>query len=68
MPDFDEESVFGTKRKALAAHELGQNLDDLSAPELAERIELLRSEIERLERAIAARLATRTAADAAFKL
>jgi uncharacterized small protein (DUF1192 family) len=68
MPDFDEESVFGAKRKAPAAHELGQNLDDLSAPELAERIVLLRSEIERLERAIAARQATRSAADAAFKL
>jgi uncharacterized small protein (DUF1192 family) len=68
MVEFDEESVFGTKRKAPAAHEIGQNLDDLSAPELAERIALLRSEIERLERAIAARQATRAAAAAAFKL
>ena len=67
MADFDEESVFGAKRKAPAAHEIGQNLDDLSAPELAERIALLRSEIERLERAIAARQATRAAAAAAFK-
>jgi len=67
MADFDEESVFGAKRKALAAHEIGQNLDDLSAPELAERIALLRSEIERLEGAIAARQATLAAAAAAFK-
>jgi uncharacterized small protein (DUF1192 family) len=67
MPDFDEASVFGTKPKALAAHEIGQNLDDLSAPELAERIALLRTEIERLEQAIAAREATRAAAAAAFK-
>ena len=67
MPDFDEESVFGAKRKKPAAHEIGQNLDDLSAPELAERIALLRSEIARLESAIEARNATRAAAHAAFK-
>ena len=67
MADFDEESVFGAKPKKPAAHEIGQNLDDLGAPELAERIELLRSEIARLERAIEARQATRTAAHAAFK-
>ncbi len=67
MASFDEELVFGTKPKARAAHEIGQNLDDLSAPELAERIALLRAEIERLERAIAAREATRAAASAAFK-
>jgi len=67
MPDFDEEAVFGKTRKAPVAHEIGQTLDDLSAPELAERIALLRSEIARLERAIEARQATRAAADAAFK-
>ena len=42
--------------------------DDLSAPELAERIGLLRSEIERLEKAIHARQATRAAADSVFKV
>ena len=51
------------KRKPLLAHEMGQNLDDLSAPELMDRIGLLRAEIERLERAIEARQATRAAAD-----
>jgi uncharacterized small protein (DUF1192 family) len=65
---FDEESVFGTKPKAPLAHEIGQNVDDLSAPELAERIGLLRSEIERLEKAIHARQATRAAADSVFKV
>ena len=50
------------------AHEIGQNVDDLSAPELEERIELLRTEIARLEKAIEARQATRAAADAAFKI
>ena len=68
MAEFDEESLFGTKRKPPPVHEIGQNLDDLSALELAERIALLKAEIERLERAIGARQATRQAAHAAFKI
>jgi uncharacterized small protein (DUF1192 family) len=68
MAELDEESVFGAKRKAPPVHEIGQNLDDLSAPELGERITLLKAEIERLERAIEARQATRAAASAAFKV
>ena len=67
MPVFDDESPLGEKRKPILAHEIGQNLDDLSAPELTERIGLLRAEIERLERAIEARQATRAAAHSAFK-
>ena len=63
----DDESVFGPKPKRSLAHEIGQNLDDLSALELKERIGLLRSEIERLEAAIVARQATRSAADSVFK-
>ena len=38
MAEFDEEAVFGAKRKAPPVHEIGQTIDDLSAPELAERI------------------------------
>jgi uncharacterized small protein (DUF1192 family) len=68
MPAFDEESLFGAKPKAPLPHEIGQNIDDLSAPELQERIGLLRAEIERLEKAIGARQATRAAADSVFKL
>jgi uncharacterized small protein (DUF1192 family) len=68
MAAVDEESLFGEKRKPLHAHEIGQNLGDLSAAELTERIDLLRAEIERLERAIEARQATRAAADSAFKI
>jgi uncharacterized small protein (DUF1192 family) len=68
MAAFDEESVFGAKPKPPLAHEIGQNLDDLSAPELRERIGLLRTEIDRLEKAIEAREATRAAADSAFKI
>ena len=63
MAAFDDDRPFGEKPKPPLAHEIGQNLDDLSAPELAERIGLLHTEIERLEKAIAARQATRAAAD-----
>ncbi len=68
MPDFDEESGFGARVKTPPVHEIGQKLDALSSSELAERIRLLITEIERLETAIRARDATRAAADAAFKL
>ena len=68
MPAFDDEPLFGAKPKPPVAHEIGQNIDDLSAPELAERIALLRVEIERLEKAIHARQATRAAADSVFKV
>jgi uncharacterized small protein (DUF1192 family) len=68
MAAFDDESLFGQKPKPVVAHQIGQNLDDLSAPELNERIGLLRAEIERLEKAIEARQATRTAAESAFKI
>jgi uncharacterized small protein (DUF1192 family) len=67
MPAFDDDPVFAPKPKAPVAHAIGQTIDDLSAPELAERIALLRSEIDRLEKAIEARQATRAAADSVFK-
>ena len=68
MAGFDDDAVFGPKPKAPLAHEIGQILDALSAPELAERIVLLRSEIDRLEKAIEARQATRAAAASIFKI
>jgi uncharacterized small protein (DUF1192 family) len=68
MAAFDDDPVFAPKPKAPVAHEIGQNIDDLSAPELAQRIALLRSEIDRLERAIEARQATRAAAASIFKI
>ena len=67
MPAFDEDAVFGVKRPKAPAHEIGQSLDDLSAPELTERIAALREEISRLEAAIKAREATRNAASTFFK-
>lgn len=68
MPSFDDDPVFAPKPKAPVAHEIGQNIDDLSAPELRERIALLRSEIDRLEKATEARQATRAAAASVFKI
>ncbi len=64
---FDEDQVFGKRPVAPPAHVLGQSLDDLSAPELVERIATLKREIERLEAAIQAREITRQAASSFFK-
>jgi uncharacterized small protein (DUF1192 family) len=66
MVGFDDE-VFGAPPAKPPVHAIGQPIDDLSAPELAERIAVLRREIERLERAIGEREATRNAAAAFFK-
>jgi len=68
MTAFDEESVFGTPRPKQATHVIGQNVDELSAPELNERIEGLREEIRRLEAAVHAREATKKAASSFFKI
>ncbi len=67
MATFDEDNVFGAPRPKPSVHLIGQNVDELSAPELAERIEALRREIERLQEAISAREATKQAASAFFK-
>ena len=62
MPILDEE--LPRKKKA---HEIGEELAALSLDELDERIEMLRSEILRIEAAIKAKRASATAADAFFK-
>ncbi len=49
------------------SHEIGQELSLLSVEELAERIALLRSEIERLEAASARKRASKDAANNFFK-
>jgi len=66
MAAFDEE-IFGAPPKKSAVHEIGQMIDTLSVHELEERIELLKTEIARLETAIKARQATKDAASAFFK-
>lgn len=62
MALFDEEPV-----KKLRIHEIGQDLSLLSVAELEERIDQLRSEIERLEAEMVAKGATRQAAEALFR-
>jgi uncharacterized small protein (DUF1192 family) len=67
LATFEEDQAFGKRPAAPPAHVLGQSLDDLSAPELVERIATLKREIERLEAAIQAREITRQAASSFFK-
>jgi uncharacterized small protein (DUF1192 family) len=62
-----DEDVFGAPPKKKIAHEIGENLDSLSADELLERIGLLKAEIERLEGVRAAKEASRAAAANFFK-
>lgn len=59
----DEDSV-----KRPAAHEIGMGLDALSVDELEARIALLEAEIGRLRQALSEKSASRSAADAVFKL
>jgi len=61
-----EDDIFAAPKKK-PAHELGQPLDELSVGELAERIDLLRAEIERLEAARTRKAASAAAAAAFFK-
>jgi uncharacterized small protein (DUF1192 family) len=49
------------------SHEIGQDLSLLSVDELGERIVLLKSEIERLDQAMAKKRASKDAADSFFK-
>ena len=63
MPAIDDDD----KPKKKITHELGQDLTLLSVGELRERIELLKSEITRLEADIKGKQASRSAADSFFK-
>ncbi len=53
--------------KKKVVHEIGQDLATLSVEELGERIDVLRTEIGRLEAAIAAKKASRSSADQFFR-
>jgi uncharacterized small protein (DUF1192 family) len=59
----DEETV--PKKKPV--HEIGQDLSQLSAEELRERVALLQAEIARLEADLKSKHASRTAAESVFK-
>jgi len=52
----------------LREHVIGQDLSVLSVEDLTQRVAMLKSEIERLEAAIAAKTAQRSAADSLFRL
>jgi uncharacterized small protein (DUF1192 family) len=55
------------KPKKKIAHEIGQDLSLLSVEELAQRVQLLHDEINRLEADMAQKRASRSAADQFFK-
>jgi uncharacterized small protein (DUF1192 family) len=63
MPAPDDDD----RPKKKITHEIGQDLALLSAPELSERIALLRDEIARLEADMARKRAVKSAADSFFK-
>ncbi|WP_274630515.1 DUF1192 domain-containing protein [Arvimicrobium flavum] len=62
MALFDDEP-----KKPARAHEIGQDLALLSVAELRERIGLLQGEIDRLEAELAAKGASKSAAEALFR-
>ena len=63
MPAIDDDD----RPKKKIVHEIGQNLELLSAGELNERIGLLKEEIARLEADIKQKQASKSAADLFFK-
>lgn len=63
MAFIDDEPV-----KKKLAHEIGQDVALVSAEELEERIAVLRAEIVRLEGEVEKRRASRSAAEAVFRL
>lgn len=63
MASIDDEPV-----KKKLAHEIGQDVALVSVGELEERIALLRAEIVRLETEVTKRHASRSAAEAVFRL
>jgi len=63
MAIFEEEP-----KKPVRPHEIGQELSLLSVAELTERIGMLRGEIARLEAELTAKGATKSAAEALFRL
>jgi uncharacterized small protein (DUF1192 family) len=63
MPAIDED----LPKKKKPVHELGEDLAKLSLDELAERIEMLKAEIARLEEAIRAKRASVDVAASFFR-
>ena len=63
MPIFDEEQP----RPQPAAHAVGEDLSRLSEDELSDRIAILRTEIARIDAALAQKRASRASAATFFK-
>lgn len=63
MPAIDDDD----RPKKKTQHDIGQDLSLLSLEELSERIELLKSEIARLESAMQSKQTSRNTADQFFK-
>lgn len=63
MPAMDDDD----RPKKKLVHEIGQELTLLSVEELADRVQLLRDEIARLEADMTKKKASRSAADQVFK-
>jgi uncharacterized small protein (DUF1192 family) len=63
MPAIDEDD----RPKKKITHEIGQDLTLLSVQELADRITLLKEEIDRLDQERAKKQVSRSAADQFFK-
>ncbi len=63
MPAIDEDD----RPKKKITHEIGQDLSLLSGAELAERVQLLRDEIARLEADMMKKKVSRSTADDFFK-
>ncbi|GAC1556341.1 MAG: hypothetical protein NVS2B5_17700 [Beijerinckiaceae bacterium] len=63
----DEDESLKTPAKA-PTHQVGQPLDAISVDEIDERVRVLHDEIRRLEEDKRAKLASRNAASAVFKL
>jgi len=63
----EEDNVFSAPPRKKIVHEIGENLDMLSAGELRERVELLQAEIGGREPAAGAKAASKKAADAFLK-
>jgi uncharacterized small protein (DUF1192 family) len=62
MADDDDD-----KPKRKLTHEIGQELSTLSLDDLAERVELLKAEIRRLEAEILSKGASKSAAESIFR-
>ncbi len=65
MAAFDDE--LPRAPAAAPEHVIGQDLSTLSVEELTRRVAVLKSEIERLEAAVAAKTAHRSVADSLFR-